>query len=521
MIIEARSLPQGTIIETDVCIVGAGTAGITLARELIGQDFRVCLLESGGREPDQATQALYQGKNTGLPYYELDTARARYYGGSSHRWHVALGDNRFGARLRPFDEIDFEYRDWVPHSGWPFAKAHLAPYYDRAQEICQITPLTFAAEDWADSETRPLLPLPNDTVQTIIYKFGRRAPFVRQYTRETERAENITTILYANVLEIETDDLAQNVTGLKAATVEGNRFQVKAQLYVLANGGIEIPRLLLLSNKAQTAGLGNRHDLVGRFFMEHSHFWSGIFVPADADLFRHAVLYSRINLVNDVPIIGKLALQPETIRREKLLNQNIQLMPKVVSRAIEFPDVPVNGRKSAFVNVYRKGRRVLENKVMARGGIEVFVFANMSEQAPNPDSRVCLGEETDIFGQRCAQLDWQVTELDIWSIRRTQEIIGEALAQAGLGRTVIQLESNKPPRNLHGGYHHMGTTRMHANPKEGVVDVNGRVHSLSNLYIAGPSVFPAGGYANPVLTLVALTVRLADHLKKVMTQGAV
>jgi len=521
MILDARSLPAEETIETDICIVGAGTAGITLARELIGQDFKVCLLESGGRETDQATQALYQGENVGLPYYELDTARARYYGGSSNRWHVDLGDGRVGLRLRPFDQIDFERRDWVPHSGWPFDKAHLDPYYDRAQEICQITPLTFAAEDWADPETRPLLPLPQDTIQTIIYKFGWRGPFIHQYTRETEQAGNITTILHANVLEIETDDLAQNVTGLKVATIEGNRFQIAAKLYVLANGGIEIPRLMLLSNKAQTTGLGNQHDLVGRYFMEHAHFWSGTFVPADAALPRRMTLYNRLNRVNGVPVMGKLALNPEIIRREKLLNQNIQLMPKVVSRAIKFPDVPVNSGKPSLVNVYRKGRRVLENKVMVRSGVNVFVFANMSEQAPNPDSRVLLGEEKDIFGQNCTQLDWRVTELDIWSIRRTQEIIGEALAQAGLGQVVIELKNDKPPRNLHGGYHHMGTTRMHANPKEGVVDANGRVHSLSNLYIAGPSVFPTGGYANPVLTLVALTVRLADHLKITLAQGAV
>ncbi len=521
MIIDARSLPSEEIIETDICIVGAGTAGITLARELIGQDFRVCLLESGGREPDQATQALYQGKNVGLPYYELDTARARYYGGSSNRWHVDLGDDRFGLRLRPFDEIDFERRDWVPYSGWPFPKAHLDPYYDRAQEICQITPHTFAAADWADPETRPLLPLPEDTVQTIIYKFGWRGPFIHQYTRETEQAENIATILHANVLEIETDDLAQNVVGLRAAALEGSRFRVTAKLYVLANGGIEIPRLLLLSNKAQPAGLGNRHDLVGRFFMEHSHFWSGVFVPSSPELPRKTGLYNRINQVNGVPVIGKLALNPELIRREKLLNQNIQLMPGVATRAILHPNVPANGWQSAAVNLYRKARRVLENKVMSRPGVDVFIFANMSEQVPNPHSRVFLGEEKDIFGQNRAYLDWRVTELDIWSVRRTQEILGEALARAGLGRVEIKLKDNRPPRSLHGGYHHMGTTRMHPNPREGVVDANSRVHSVSNLYIAGPSVFPTGGYANPVLTLVALAARLADHLKKAMREGTV
>lgn len=521
MILDARSLLREEIIKTDVCIVGAGTAGITLARELVDQDFKVCLLESGGREPDQKTQALYQGKNVGLPYYDLDTARARYYGGSSNRWHVDLGDNRFGLRLRPFDEIDFEYRDWVPYSGWPFAKAHLDPYYDRAQEICQIIPHTFAAEDWADPEKRPLLPIPADTAQTIIYKFGWRGPFIHQYTRETEQAANITTILYANVLEIETDDLAQNVTGLRAATLEGNEFRVQARLYVLANGGIEAPRLLLLSNRVQKAGLGNQHDLVGRFFMEHSHFWSGTFVPSQGELPQQTALYNRINTVNGVPVMGKLALTPQTQRREKLLNQNIQLMPQVASRALLYPNLPPNGWQRSAVNLYRKGRRVLENKMMARPGIPVYVFANMSEQVPNPDSRVLLGEEKDVFGQNRAYLDWQVTELDIWSIRRTQEIIAQVFEQAGLGRTIIKLKDNKPPRSLHGGYHHMGTTRMHTNLQEGVVDVNGRVHSVANLYIAGPSIFPTGGYANPVLTLVALTVRLADHLKKRMAEGAI
>ncbi|HFQ94085.1 MAG TPA: hypothetical protein ENK32_08755 [Anaerolineae bacterium] len=267
--------------------------------------------------------------------------------------------------------------------------------------------------------------------------------------------------------------------------------------------------------------MGNQHDLVGRFFMEHSHFWSGVFVPASPELPRKTGLYNRINQVNGVPVMGKLALNPELIRREKLLNQNIQLMPSVATQAILHPNVPANGWQSTAVNLYRKARRVLENKVMFRPGVDIFIFANMSEQVPNPDSRVLLGAEKDVFGQNCAYLDWQVTELDIWSVRRTQEILGAALARAGLGRVEIKLKDNRPPRSLHGGYHHMGTTRMHPNPQEGVVDANSRVHSVSNLYIAGPSVFPTGGYANPVLTLVALTVRLADHLKKVMGEGSV
>ncbi len=515
MLIDASDFPDHKSVETDICIVGGGTAGITLARELIAQDFQVCLIDSGGQMPDQATQALYQGENIGLPYYPLDTARARYYGGSSNRWHVDLGDHRLGVRLRPFDAIDFEPREWVGHSGWPFDKTHLDNYYDRAQIICQITPKTFETEDWADPVQRPPLAGNDNPVQTIIYKFGWRGPFIHEYTKEINQADNITVLLHANVLEIETDESAQKVTSLRAATLAGNQFTVSARLYVIAAGGIETPRLLLLSNKVQTAGLGNQHDLVGRFFMEHLHLWSGIFVPSDPGLFQRTTLYNQIQKVHGIPIIGKLTLSEAVLRHEKLLNQNIQLIPRLHSRSILYPQMLASGVAGLATNGYRKIRRKIE-KTINRKGTKVFILANMGEQTPNPNSRVCLSDDRDVLGQNRACLDWQVTEQDIHSIIRTQEIVGAWLKQTGLGQLIIQLKDARPPRGLHGGYHHMGTTRMHTNPKEGVVDANSRIHGVSNLYIAGPSVFPTGGYANPVLTIVALTVRLADHLKALM-----
>ncbi len=517
MIIDARSLPENESIVTDVCIVGAGTAGITLARELIGEKFQVCLLESGGLEADLETQNLYKGANIGLPYYDLDKARARLFGGSSHRWHVDLGNNMLGLRLRPLDAIDFEQRDFLPYSGWPFDKAHLDPYYDRAQTICQIDPPTFDVEDWSDEGKRPYLPFLNGDVKTIIYKAGQRRPFVEEYIQEVTNSENITSVLYANVLEIETNDAAQKVTRLRAATLQGRSFYVSAKLFILATGGIEIPRLLLLSNKTQTAGLGNQNDLVGRFFMEHLHFWSGVFVPSDPNIFQTTALYNDFHTVNEVSIIGKLVLSEEILRRERLLNQNVQLMPRMTVNGFLYPPIHGTGLNTKIINSVRKVRRRL-GKVFHRR-IKTFRFANMTEQVPNPNSRVTLMTERDALGQNRAQLDWQITELDMHSAIRTQEIMGDALQKANLGRLYIQLEDTTPPRNLHGGYHHMGTTRMHASPKQGVVDENCRVHGIANLYIAGPSIFPTGGYANPVLTIVALTVRLADHIKALFTEG--
>ena len=549
MIIDSRSLPNNETIKTDICIVGAGTAGIILAKELMDKQFRVCLLESGGLEPDQETQKLCWGENIGLPYFTLDTARARYFGGSSNRWHIAIGNNSLGARMRPLDEIDFEERDWIPYSGWPFDKSHIDPYYKRAQSICKIEPFTYDVGDWEDSIRTPRLPLTEDRVKTIIFKFGSNYPFIKYIPKEISKAGNINIYLHANVIEIETDEPARTVTRLCVATLQGNRFWVSAKVFILAAGGIETPRLLLLSNKRQKFGLGNQNDLVGRFFMEHLHFWSGIFVPSEPDIFKSTALYNNVNRVNGLPIIGKLAFTSKVLRREKMVNHCVQLIPRIVlnsshSRlfypgissesvssakilvsAIRGRNIPddfgkhiknvLTGMDDIAVAAYRKVRRKIY-KNFNKKRIREFNLAHMAEQIPNPNSRITLSDERDSLGLNRVLLNWQVSSADILSAIRAQEIIDEELRHSGLGRLYIHMNDEKPPSDLHGGYHHMGTTRMHTDPKKGVVDKNCKVHNISNLFIAGPSVFPTGGYANPVLTIVALAVRLADHIKNVM-----
>ncbi len=539
MILDARTIAPGTSLEADICIVGAGTAGVALARELIGAPVRVCLIESGGVEPDPRTQSLYAGENLGYPYYPLDTARARHLGGSSSLWHVPIGKARVGARMRPLDPIDFEARDWVPYSGWPFEKRHLDPYYARAQAVCRIEPPTFAVQDWADTRSRSRLSFTSGEVETIIYKFCCRDLFAREYPEEVGRADNITTCLHANVLDIESNAAADLVSRLSVGTLEGNRFFVKANIFVLAAGGIETPRLMLLSNKKQPAGLGNQNDLVGRFFMEHLHFWSGILVAPERSPLHRTTLYEDVHTVNGVAVIGKLALSDRVLRREKLLNQNVQLVLRQQPDPFKYPMEYATGSKPAVaalkalvgmedLSLWREHLRqsssgwedvssaVVRKIRRSTAGIptsRVFVLANMTEQIPNPESRVTLGQELDCFGQKRVQLNWKITKQDIRSVARTQGIMGKAFECAGAGRLYRELLDDVPPTTTHGGYHHMGTTRMHADSKKGVVDADCRVHGVHNLYIAGASVFPTGGYANPVLTTLALTIRLADHLK--------
>lgn len=541
MIIDARSLPAGKVIETDVCVVGAGTAGITLAREFVGKKFRVCLLESGGLEPEPETQALAEGENVGREYFPLGTARARCFGGTATRWDIPIDGVHLGARLRPLDAIDFEKRDWVPHSGWPFGKTHLDPYYARAQSFCHVEPATFDTKDWERLGGMTGLPLNGAGVETVIFKFGSRDVFLQESRNEIMRAENITTYLHANVLEIETDETAQTVTGVRAVCLDGKQLRVKARFYVLATGGIAVPRLLLSSNKVQRAGLGNQNDLVGRFFMEHMHFWSSVFVPSTDVAQKSAAFYTQIHSVNAVPILAKLAVGESAQRREGLLNHCVQLIPRVMSKPYHYPD---NGRQpitskgidsfKAITSAVRHGQVPddcgghLGNVARDMGDIAkvgfrkllrslsgkrmVFILAHMTEQSPHPDSRVTLSEERDKLGMKRVQLDWRLSPLDIRSGERAQDVMDEELRRAGLGWVNVHHNGDLPPSDLHGGYHHMGSTRMHTDPKQGVVDETCRVHGVSNLFIAGPSVFPTGGYANPVLTIVALAIRLAEYV---------
>jgi choline dehydrogenase-like flavoprotein len=283
--------------------------------------------------------------------------------------------------------------------------------------------------------------------------------------------------------------------------------------------------------------------------MEHLHFWSGAFVPSEPDLFNSTALYNSVRKVNGIPIIGKLALTESALRKEKMLNHCVELIPRIGLNSILdpylYPNISAEAVASAKILVagirggdipddfgkhisnvlteiddiaitaYRKIRRKIFGNLNKKR-IRLFKLAHMSEQIPDPNSRITLSEKRDHFGMNRLKLNWRVSSLDILSAVRAQEIIGEELSRAGLGRLYFKMKNESPPPNLQGGYHHMGTTRMHLDPKKGVVDENCGVHGIFNLFIAGPSVFPTGGYANPVLTFVALAVRLAEHLKKIM-----
>ncbi|NEQ22832.1 MAG: GMC family oxidoreductase [Microcoleus sp. SIO2G3] len=577
MLIDARTLPTDQTIETDVCIVGAGPAGIAVARELMGQNFRVCLLETGGLEPDAEIQSLAaaEGNTIGDAYPGAIHMRHRQFGGTSYPWNIKIGGNRRGVRYVPLDSIDFEKRDGVPYSGWPFDKSHLDPFYERAQTFCQLGPYAYAPEDWED-ENSPRLPFTGNRITTKMFQCGPRDIYPDDYRKELEQASNITIYLHSTAVELETDDEAKTVKRVRVACLQGTQFWVSAKQFILSMGGIENARLLLLSDKVQKNGLGNQHDLVGRFLMDHPMVRGGFLYPSSPKIFNSTALYDLREL-KGTSVIGKLSLSDEVLRREKLLNITAALFPRTnrhkinLLRAI-FPNgknyrseavssaqalleaarqkkIPrdlfkhlgnmITGLDDLLFFEWRKKPRLgwLFSLFDAPGyGFDlggwsdlphpektfgVFEVAHQTEQAPDPDNRVTLGTELDRLGCRKVKLYWRWTDTDLNSIKRAQEIFAEEIARAGLGTFKIARDKGSPVPITLSTHHHMGTTRMHVDPKQGVVDPNCQVHSVSNLFMAGSSVFPTGSFANPNLTIIAMSIRLADHIKKVMNQSPV
>jgi choline dehydrogenase-like flavoprotein len=544
VIVDARSLPENENIATQVCIIGAGPSGLTIAREFANQNVQVCLLESGGVEYDQDIQSLCDGTVIGDPYPDLRETRRRQLGGTAHCWEGQSGYRQYGWRCLPLDEIDFESRDWVPYSGWPFTRADLDSFYERAQDVCQIGPYSYKVEDWQDQRAKPLK-FKSTRLTTSISQYGLRYPFTEQYPRELNQASNITTLLYASVVELETDETMQTVTRLRVMGGQNRQFWLQAKIVILATGGLENARLLLASNQQQPAGLGNQHDVVGRYFMDRP-ILSCTLLPYDHRLFEQTNLYD-IYLTKGVPVMARLQVAESVMRQEQLLNNGAQLFPrplahqqaatlslrslilelrqgKISQESLQRFQVALRGGDyllaAAFWSVVRQIPSLRQGDwsylPLEKRRFSQFEIFYQIEQAPDPNNRVMLSSEQDHLGQNRVEIHWRLNQIDIKSAIRVQEIWAEEFDKAGLGELQFARKREDWKFEKPAMHHHMGTTRMHIDPKQGVVDANCKVHGISNLFIAGSSIFPTCGYSNPTLTIIALSLRLADHIKTLM-----
>ena len=494
---DARTLPRDTVLTPDLAIVGGGPAGISLALALAQSGQNILLLESGGRTFEANVQKLYEGSQTGVPYIALDGGRLRYLGGSTNHW---------GGWTRPLDGIDFESRKGMPYFGWPFARDAIEPYFARAQSLIEAGPWIYDEANNVISDNGPLLRLGPGGIYTSWFQFSKTQDnnlpthFGDRYQADLTKAAHITPLLNANVTAIRLSPDAARVAQLDVATLSGNRLTVNPRYTVLAAGAIENARLMLASNDVMKAGVGNGSDLVGRFFADHPIprnvatmvlfdggiapiYFNNVALPDGAVM--RAVLSPRPEFMRAHGVAGSLT----TVENEAKLDPFATAAVVTTAQAL--------GVDASHAKAYSLGCGM--------------------EMTPDPDRRLTLAAERDALGMPRLNLHMTISDDDFVLFRQTLTELGRQLLAAKSG--MLRISYNKRDEWLDAmdwGNHHLGTTRMHNDPKQGVVDADSKVHGIGNLYVAGSSIFPTYGSSNPTLNLVALTLRLADHLKKVM-----
>jgi choline dehydrogenase-like flavoprotein len=525
---DARRLPDSTTLEVDICIVGGGVAGITLARAMAGRGRSILLLDAGGNKPGGPDQVGAAGEVVGLSYTRPDQTRAFGLGGTSAIWT---------GWCRPLDPLDFQPRPWVPDSGWPFGTDELEPFYRRAQAECEVGPLRYHAEDWAKPD-RPRLPIDPQRIASPIYQFSPPTHWGRRYEASLRAAPDLRLLQHAHVTRLDLDDIGRRVGALHVTTLNRRSITVRAGRFVLAAGGIANPQLLLLSDHQQTHGLGNAHDLVGRYFADHPYFNASTLVLDNPDATSLSLYEGQPDPHPEAPdyhgkVLALLSMSEATQRRRQIVNAVFRF-PEAFKTHRAFSSSAVwslnqlrrhaqQGRLPhrwpahvgallrdplAVAQVVVRKLTLPPHPIEKRRPMRVFL-----ESAPCRDSRITLADRTDRLGRRVPRLDWQLHNLDLASLATAHDEFDAALRDANLGHLERHFDFDRAWRaHLQHGHHPLGTTRMHVDPAHGVVDAHGRVHGLTNLYVAGSSVFPTAGSANPTLTIVALTLRLAEHL---------
>ena len=529
MIRDARAVETGTCLDFDICIVGGGAAGITLALELESTGARIGLLEAGGLRYEPNSQSLLDGEVTGNPYPPLTDTRFAALGGSTKVW---------AGWCRPLDATDFEARPWVANSGWPFGADEMQPYYGRAQAICRLGDFEYDAGAWEARGSGKRLPLSDLDIATSVFHVNM-LDFGSAYGAALQSSKNVHVVLHAVALRLRPASPDAAVDCVEGAALNGRRFEVRARTFVLATGGIENARILMLSGESPGRSLGNAHGLVGRYFSDHPFLTPGTFV-AESPPPSLAFYFPTPVRAGGAQVRAAISFGREALARERLLNGAIFFRHAYEAEPVfQTPEVrallslwePLRGRgapghqlrdlRTALRSPSRVARALWRRAIGPRGHATRWPVRTFFECESRESNRVLLADRRDAFGRPLPRIEWRLGELDLLSIQQGWRKLDGALRHARLGRLETPLGDDPEAWRAasEGGKHHMGTTRMHGDPSRGVVDANGRVHGISNLYVAGSSVFPTPGFANPTLTIVALAARLAMHLRSAGARG--
>jgi choline dehydrogenase-like flavoprotein len=541
---------QPSRYDYDVCVVGSGPVGLALALEFLGTGTRLIVLESGGDGHEAEAEALSTFENVGHQRHPRPPRR-RMLGGTSSIW---------SGRCVPFSPLDMQRREWIPFSGWPISGEHLDSYLQRAGCVLQTGPAVYDDRVWnllnqaAPSEPWDASRFETQVFQASIPKHPRTrnieppeglgvlkhtgVPDAEDLGEQSRRrladSKNVDVLLHAHAIEIVTDERGARATGVRVSSPSGRSGLVNAQHVILACGGVDNARLLLLSNRRQAHGLGNRFDQVGRYFQDHHYAVIASLEGTQAPKLRRRLGHHWFdyNGTRHIYVLGA-SLSPQLQRDECLPRATLYRFEhssrpaglasaRQVARRLLGRGGPVTSEhlKSLTLHPLELAQGLLDRYAFHRPGLapvrRIDIGCNV-EQIPNPSSRITLSDRLDALGQPLAKIDWRLDDREYEAYRRAAQLFVAECARLRLEipRLSPWVESPQDAwrESLHDMAHPMCATRMSSDPRTGVVDRNCAVHGVEGLHVAGSSVFPTGGTSNPTLTAVALAIRLADRIK--------
>lgn len=570
-------LPEETDLDCDIVIIGGGACGLSIAQELMGTGLRILVLESGLLEETEEHAALNGVELTAEPGQgAAQDLRAVYHSVLPSAWRA--DQQPFGVRCRglggstqawagksaAFDEMDFETRPWVPHSGWPISRKALLPYIGRAAERLNLGPNCYDESFWQRSGQRAPEPaLEEDDFTSFFWQFARSRLNPLGILRvgaefKAMEAPGVRVLLNATATQLHTDDSATLFDRVNVTSICGRRAVIRARACVLAASAIENARLLLLSVGESPAGLGNEQGLVGRFLTDHVQAQIGDFGADGASAISARFgFYGLRHQGRSHMYSHGLALSPKRQRKEELLNgavyfserrsadDPVSALGRLLRRQSRSPrgDLMAVARSPAAL-AQAVGLKVLESDRMPEGLRSMMVdnvvrrlpntaarnyqFRGLPhkldgasamaivEQVPDPENRITLSDHKDALGLPRPKVAWRASAAERTALMRMGGVLRQSFVGSGLPEPALPewIAQNRPEEaEVIDMGHTAGTTRMSDTPAEGVVNTDQRLHGVRGIYAAGGSVMPTPGHANPTLMMVAMSIRLADHLK--------
>lgn len=512
MLVDFRAHEQSTY-SADVGVVGSGAAGLSLGVLLARAGHSVILIESGDSRKEGEANELSTGV-ADSQFTGLTAGRLRSLGGTTRIW---------SGGCIPLDAIDLTKRDWVQWSGWPFEIGQLVPFYREAAKLLNLGDgeLVQRALKKAGFDGSVFS---SEDVNATMGVFCPQHDFSKIFRKAT-RSTNLTVVVNATVTNINIRQSGAFVESLDVSSLHGQRASVHAKYYVLCAGAIENARILLSSNRVMACGIGNRHDLVGRFFQDHPSTTIADVLSDDPiniqKKFSYVVCGRRL-------MLPRLTLTANYQKQERILSAyalpvasyDTRSLPYVLKRLRHVANN--QNRSSADTNTSRGPPSRLVALLKHAGPSRLFRASRLrlqivTEQAPDPQNRITLSDKKDRLSVPLAKVSWRVGDIEQRTIQKAGEVFSRIFYQLGLGHLSLDKFLYGPIYELNSRvndtYHHAGTTRMADAPESGVVDMDNKVHGIANLYVSGASVMPTSGSANPTFTIVALSIRLSEHLK--------